>query len=118
MPSAGRSGRNSCAPFPRRRSRQPMRRAPAPLDLPQRPVRRPRVASRAKEAPMPAKAAAILLFLLPFAAGAARAETLTVGAAGADYSSIQAAVDAAPEGATIIANPGRYAETVEIAKPL
>lgn len=68
---------------------------------------------------MPTKAAAILLFLsLPFAAGEAQAETLSVGGAGADHASIQAAVDAASEGATILVQAGRYAETVEIAKPL
>ena len=50
--------------------------------------------------------------------GGAEAATLIVGGANADFSSIQAAVDAAPEGATIVVKKGVYREQVQIGKKL
>src|SRR5947209_17812426 len=45
-------------------------------------------------------------------------KTITVGAAGADFSTIQAAIDAAPEeGAVIKIRPGVYREVVHVDKP-
>jgi pectinesterase len=45
-------------------------------------------------------------------------KTITVGAAGADFTTIQAAVDAAPaEGAVIRIRPGVYREVVHVDKP-
>ena len=45
-------------------------------------------------------------------------EPVTVGASGADHSSIQAAVDASPPGTTILIASGNYAEHVVIEKSL
>jgi pectin methylesterase-like acyl-CoA thioesterase len=51
-------------------------------------------------------------------AWAARLKTITVGATGADFQTIQAAVDAAPEtGAVIRIKPGVYREVVHVDKP-
>src|SRR3954447_10789893 len=45
-------------------------------------------------------------------------KTITVGAAGADFTTIQAAIDAAPaEGAVIRIRPGVYREVVHVDKP-
>src|SRR5260370_964825 len=51
-------------------------------------------------------------------AGAGGQKTITVGATGADFTTIQAAVDAAPdEGAVIRIRPGVYREVVHVDKP-
>jgi pectinesterase len=51
-------------------------------------------------------------------AGAQGRKTITVGAAGADFTTIQAAVNAAPdEGAVIKIRPGVYREVVHVDKP-
>lgn len=58
----------------------------------------------------------LVILCLVLAAGAvAQARTLEVSAsAGAEYSSIQAAVDAAASGDTVLVGPGRYVETIDI----
>jgi hypothetical protein len=51
-------------------------------------------------------------------AGAQGQNTITVGATGADFTTIQAAVNAAPdEGAVIKIRPGVYREVVHVDKP-
>jgi pectin methylesterase-like acyl-CoA thioesterase len=51
-------------------------------------------------------------------AGAQGPKTITVGATGADFTTIQAAVNAAPdEGAVIRIRPGTYREVVHVDKP-
>lgn len=59
-----------------------------------------------------------LVLLLVGGAAQAQMQTITVGAKGADYASIQAAVNAAPEtGAIIRIAPGVYREVVHVDKP-
>ena len=62
-----------------------------------------------------------LVALVLLACGVAWAQapkTITVGATGADFTTIQAAVDAAPaEGAVIRIRPGVYREVVHVDKP-
>lgn len=56
---------------------------------------------------------------MELAGGTAAAGTLTVDAdRGADFTSIQEAVDSAKEGDTILVMPGKYVENVHIGKPL
>ncbi|MEA1965959.1 MAG: right-handed parallel beta-helix repeat-containing protein [Euryarchaeota archaeon] len=50
--------------------------------------------------------------------GTATADTLTVGSSGCDYTTIQAAVDAAAEGDTIFVWNGSYTENVDVDKRL
>jgi hypothetical protein len=50
--------------------------------------------------------------------GGALAQTITVCPSGCDHTSIQAAIDAAPEGAQISVGPGTYDETLAITKGL
>lgn len=60
----------------------------------------------------------ITLSVMALACGTATADTLTVDAdGGADFTSIQKAVDFAKEGDTILVMPGKYIENVNIGKP-
>ena len=63
-------------------------------------------------------AMAVLAILGFGSAWAQRLKTITVGSSGADFTSIQAAVNAAPEtGAVIRIQPGVYREVVHVDKP-
>jgi pectin methylesterase-like acyl-CoA thioesterase len=62
--------------------------------------------------------AIVAVLVLCDVASAQKLKTLTVAATGADYTTIQAAVNAAPEtGAVIRIRPGVYREVVHVDKP-
>jgi len=62
--------------------------------------------------------AGLMFVLLAGVVKAEQKKTITVGASGADYTTIQAAVDAAPaSGAVIRIKPGTYREVVHVDKP-
>ena len=60
----------------------------------------------------------LVLGVLTIGADAAERPVLTVGKQGAQYTAIQAAIDAAPEGATIRIGPGNFVGGIKIEKPL
>jgi parallel beta-helix repeat protein len=61
---------------------------------------------------------AIFLTLLAFVSGGCAEDTYTVCSSGCDYTSIQAAINAAHTGDTIEVHSGTYYENVNVAKPL
>ena len=60
----------------------------------------------------------LLALCLALPAVADSGDVITVGETGADFTSIQEAIDAAPEGGTVEIQAGMYTENVSIGKPL
>lgn len=62
---------------------------------------------------------AMAISFLTMVSGSAAADTILVGDSGiADYTSIQAAIEAASNGDTVLVHPGKYSENIDVDKEL